>query len=125
MSRLIACTSCHRHARVSETRCPFCGAAMPKTAPARKSPAGKFGRAALVVASTAGIAAATDLAGCTNEVVVAGDAYGLPPPDVTVDHQPDQIVAGDAYGLPADAFPPPDADDAGDGTTGDADDGGG
>jgi hypothetical protein len=122
---LIACKSCKRHARATEKQCPFCGAEMPKSAPSRVTPAGKFGRAALVVASTAGIAAATDLAACSDNVVVAGDAYGLPPQDVTLDKQPDQIVAGDAYGIPADAFPPPDSGDGGDGSSGDAGDGGG
>lgn len=123
MSRLIACAACHRHARASEKKCPFCGASMPKAPPVRGTPAGKFGRAALVVATTTGVAGAIDLSGCSDgHNIIAGDAYGIAA-DVTLDH----VTAADAYGIAFDSGPDakdadaaPDAADA----APDADDGG-
>ncbi len=50
MSHLVPCSSCHRHVRVAEDRCPFCGAAraaeLREMAPA-PLPKRRLGRAAL------------------------------------------------------------------------------
>lgn len=105
MNRLIACTSCHRHMRTSEPECPFCHAPLPKGAPTRGTPVGRFGRAAIVVATTAGVAGAVDLAGCSDgPPIMAGDAYGL-----AMDVKNDYITAADAYGIAPDVIPPFDA----------------
>ena len=122
MSDLIACSSCHRHARTSDVRCPFCGVEMPKTVPVRARAAGRFGRAALIVAGATGVAA-VDLAGCGDKVIMAGDAYGadVSIPDV---HSPFEdaaeasvMDASDAQSDAEDAAP--DADDAAADATGD------
>jgi hypothetical protein len=108
---LIACASCARHVRVSDGRCPFCQAELPKAAPVRGTPIGTFGRAALVIAGAAAGAAVPLAAGCSSEPpIVVGDAYGLPPPDV--------LIVGDAYGLPPPDVRPPPVDDGGDGGDG-------
>ncbi len=108
MSRLIACSSCRRHVRMSDAACPFCRAPLPKTVPSRGRPVGRLGRAAIVVATTTGVAgaAAVDLSGCGDAPIMAADAYGLDAPD-------DFVTGADAYGIPFDQFVP-DARDAGD-----------
>jgi hypothetical protein len=103
---------CARHVRPSETHCPFCQAALPKAAPARGTPLGTFGRAALMIAGATAGAAVPLVEGCSSEPpVIIGDAYGAPPQDVP--------IVGDAYGLPPDdRWAPPlpnDGGDAGDG----------
>jgi hypothetical protein len=50
MSHLVPCLSCHRHVRVAEDRCPFCGAeraAELRAAAAPALPKRRLGRAAL------------------------------------------------------------------------------
>ena len=80
---------------------------MPKAPPVRGTPAGKFGRAALVVATTTGVAAAIDLSGCSDgHNIIAGDAYGIAA-DVVTDH----VTMADAYGIAFDGGP--DAKDGG------------
>jgi len=110
-ARLIACDACHRHARVTENKCPFCGAAMPTRQPTRGTSAGRIGRAALIVAGAAG--AAVGAASCGDvPVIIAGDAYGLPPPDAADVAHDSPIIIGDAYGLPFDSGPDVGSSDA-------------
>jgi hypothetical protein len=50
MSHLVPCSSCHRHVRVAEERCPFCGAERAAELRASAAPAlpkRRLGRAAL------------------------------------------------------------------------------
>ena len=110
---LVACPSCHRHARLSEPRCPFCGSDLPTSPPPRRAPAGKIGRAAIIAASTGVVVTAAELS-CSDGVIMAGDAYGV---DVTFDISNDHVVAADAYGVLFDQAAPdadaePDASDA-------------
>ena len=118
MSRLIACTSCRRHVRTSDAACPFCGTSIPKIEPSRGRPVGRLGRAAIVVATTTGVAgaAAVDLTGCgdapittdaadvtndvTDDFITLADAYGLP---FLPDADADAPTMGDVYGMPPDS----------------------
>jgi hypothetical protein len=104
MSELIACPSCHRHARASEARCPFCGVAIPVAPRVRRRRAGTFGRAALIAASTTGVAAGS-LGACSDQVIMGSDAYGI---DVSI---PDVHHDGPTLDVEVDA--PIDAADAG------------
>jgi hypothetical protein len=66
-------------------------------------------RAALVVGALSGAAAA----GCgetpaPDDVVTAGDVYGVPADGPDGGAQPDVITAGDVYGIPADRADPAD-----------------
>jgi hypothetical protein len=57
--RLRPCPICSRHARVSESVCPFCGASLGeafRTAPPSRRPSGRLARAALVSLGTGAIA---------------------------------------------------------------------
>jgi hypothetical protein len=78
-ARLIACPSCSRHVRTSESACPFCKGELPASfasLPAPRPPSERLSRAALYAfgASSIGLAAA-----CTNSTTVL---YGGPPPGV-------------------------------------------
>ncbi len=77
-ARLIPCSSCDRHFRLSEAACPFCGASTPAPsdlAPVVPPPAKRLGRAALFAfgAAAAGVVA---VAGCGDDSTVA--LYGAP-----------------------------------------------
>jgi hypothetical protein len=94
---LAPCTACARHVRRTETRCPFCGAAVAFASPAR-GPSERLGRAALFAFGTA---VATSAIGCgtkTNLGVGAGEVI-------------DSAVDRDAGGVPVlyGGAPPPDA----------------
>jgi hypothetical protein len=54
-SHLVACPSCARHVRVSESACPFCRAGLTaefRSTPARQAPRARLTRAALFVLGT-------------------------------------------------------------------------
>lgn len=78
MQRLVLCSSCSRHRRVSEAKCPFCGAAA-RPAPARsarttarpRATRGGVSRAALLFFGFGAVHAAS--AGCEDDVNVADD----------------------------------------------------
>src|SRR5262245_35529830 len=67
MERLEPCPACRRHVRVSEQRCPFCGADVRALAalPARQLPTQRLGRAALFAFGVGATAAGS--AGCVEE----------------------------------------------------------
>jgi hypothetical protein len=74
-ARLIACPSCSRHVRTSESACPFCKGELPASfasLPAPRPPSVRLSRAALYAfgASSIGLAAA-----CSS---TATPAYGAP-----------------------------------------------
>jgi hypothetical protein len=113
-SRLVPCSSCQRHVRVSEAACPFCGASIADAAqspPAVRMPATRLARAAIFALGTLGAGATAAAPGCggttTGTGTPSGDAgedagnieppYGaLPPfPDAS-DDGGGQVVA--AYG---------------------------
>ena len=91
------CVGCARHIRVSESSCPFCGAALDpvfRASPAPRPPAGRLARAALFAATTgttlavgaittvAVSSATVDCGGKSEEPpanLMSYDAYGLPP----------------------------------------------
>src|SRR5689334_224888 len=89
---LVACPTCSRHVRTTETACPFCAAALPRTHVARKSAPRRLDRAAAFF-----FGASVTLGACTGEVTDEKGAsgmhdggpeddgsvsahYGLPPP---------------------------------------------
>jgi hypothetical protein len=95
-ARLAACSSCARHIRVDEERCPFCGVTCPDAFASSRTPEppprglsraelSGYARTAARVAATVGSGAAIAIAlSCCdhprsddNEVAV----YGGPPPD--------------------------------------------
>ena len=60
--RLAPCTDCHRHVRLSEASCPFCGAVLASlVAPTRRMPPRSLGRAAIFAV---GSALASSASGC-------------------------------------------------------------
>lgn len=71
MSDLEPCPSCRRHVRLSESACPFCGAAIEASAP-RSLAGGRLTRAAVF----AGAALATAAAGCGGKQKSGGDGTG-------------------------------------------------
>jgi hypothetical protein len=98
--RLIACASCARHVRVSESSCPFCAHPLPaelRAAAPPRPPPRRLGRNALYVFGLASVA----LTGaCGEEVFTTVDAaYGGPPVE---DAQPEDVgFGGVLYGAPA------------------------
>ena len=77
MSHLLPCGSCHRHIRVSDERCPFCGVALSleqRASAPPVMPGRRLGRAALFAfgATMMGVAACSDDSG-------AGKDAGNPP----------------------------------------------
>jgi hypothetical protein len=128
--RLLACPGCARHVRVSESACPFCGAALPDSFGAGDAPRkpARLTRAALyALGATSLTIAATASAGCGTSGGGSGDsgsdqmavaAYGCPPDacgPAREDGSPGDAGPGDdgpgdmdvtaAYGGPGDAFP--------------------
>jgi hypothetical protein len=104
---LRACSTCQRHVREHETRCPFCDSEL-APAIARSVPdVSRMSRAARLAVGAA-LAAAT-LPGCTKTSSEAPDSniaqpYGAPP-------QPTETAIAQPYGAPPE--PPPEASDAG------------
>jgi hypothetical protein len=81
-SRLVPCSACDRHVRLSEEECPFCGAAMgvdgiPQIV---ARPKHRLGRAALFAfgAAAAGVVA---IGGCGDDDGSIVSPYGAPPAD--------------------------------------------
>lgn len=98
---LRACSSCQRHVRDHETRCPFCSAVLP-AAPARQIPdVSRLSRAARLAV---GAALAASLPACKGSDSSIAQPYGVPPTP------PDAAVA-QPYGAPPE--PPAPASDAG------------
>jgi hypothetical protein len=106
MARLLACPSCARHVRDSESSCPFCQAAMGsllRETPLRAAPAGRMSRNALYAF---GVASVTLAAACSGKVSTgSGDsgpdsmavaAYGCPAGCEEVDARPDTNESTDA-----------------------------
>jgi hypothetical protein len=113
-ARLLVCPGCSRHIRLTEERCPFCGAPCPDSfasVPAPEAPPRGLSRArllrfgALAVAGVGGSVAT--IVGCSSSGM---PPYGIPP---------DCNVCGDASGAPPDSALDSKADaaasDAGDG----------
>jgi hypothetical protein len=75
MSQLIPCPSCHRHHRVGEPVCPFCGTALPtgQSIPSSTTSLARMSRAALIAAGAAWLGAGA----CENSI---SPPYGAPPP---------------------------------------------
>jgi hypothetical protein len=98
MIALRPCPSCARHARVSETTCPFCGTRFEKafrTFTSPQTPAARLSRAALFAVGAGGIVAA-----CGGS---AQPAYGaVPPASVDCDAEP---AACEPTGSVSDAGP--------------------
>ena len=70
MSPLSPCSSCNRHVRVEETRCPFCAAALPGRASVeRVLPRGRLSRATLIAAG----ATLAGLSACSSSSSGSGD----------------------------------------------------
>jgi|SRR5580692_5205875 hypothetical protein len=127
MLALRPCPSCARHARVSETACPFCGARLGEAfctfAPPR-APAARLSRAALFAIGAAGFVGGAASCGSS-----ASSAYGgCPPNECVITPEADaEASAGSAPDSANDVTnaPPPDAapeaGSAGDASAGDAD----
>ena len=126
---LKACPSCARHARISESVCPFCGSALPasfRTPPPIGSPARRLTRAALLSLGAAagavglleacsgddnggGQSPGTDAGpGEAGHVISFADAYGIaldqtaqePEGGARDQYAPDHMVSfADAYGI--------------------------
>jgi hypothetical protein len=74
MNDLLLCTSCKRHFRASEARCPFCDAAAPAPLPFRAAPRG-LSRAKLYALHAAALATGVAIAAaCGGDVVQGSDA---------------------------------------------------
>lgn len=133
-SRLVACPSCARHVRVSETACPFCGSVLPdslREGVPPQPPRVRLTRAALFAFGTGTLALAPACSSSSApDTSVFIPPYGIPPiPDAAGnDGAIDDATVGvdSAYGLPAIDYDATEGD-AGDGratSLGDAADGG-
>ena len=96
-AHLRACPSCARHARVSETACPFCGAEFDqafRSSPEPQGPRVRLARAALVAfgALGTGSIAATPACGSSSEPLYGGVPIMMEP----VDGSATQDDSGDA-----------------------------
>jgi hypothetical protein len=96
-ARLLACPSCARHVRVTESACPFCAASLPEAfaaAPAPRAPTKRLSRAALYAFGATSITVA---AACSSgSGTPAGDTDGS-----TADAPPDSPSAMPLYGAAA------------------------
>jgi hypothetical protein len=97
MVALRPCPVCSRHARVSETACPFCGARLGEafgTLAAPRKPAARLSRAALFAMGAGGL------------VVACGGSTTLQPPYGTqaIDCDAESVACGTA-GMGSDAGP--------------------
>jgi hypothetical protein len=96
-ARLLACPSCARHVRATESACPFCAASLPATfaaAPLRLPPTKRLSRAALYAVGATSITVA---AACSSSSgTPAGDTDGS-----TADASPDSPSAMPLYGAAA------------------------
>ncbi len=110
--RLVPCTGCSRHVRLSEPHCPFCGSGLPSEAelpPLVTPPQGRLSRAALFAfgAAAAGVVA---VSGCGDDSSVplygapadTGAAFDSGTPDASPDGAADAATDA-AADAPADA----------------------
>jgi hypothetical protein len=110
-THLVACPSCSRHVRVSESACPFCGGGLPaslRDAPAPRAPRTRLTRAALFAFGTGGMAltpACSSSSSSGQQPPVVDAAYGGPPIDAS-----EESAMALYGGPPMDATP---GDDAG------------
>jgi len=108
-AHLRACPSCARHARVSETACPFCGAEFDqafRSSPEPQGPRVRLARAALVAfgALGTGSIAATPACGSSSEPLYGGVPIMMEPVDGSAAQDsgdagstaPSEASAGDA-----------------------------
>jgi len=116
-ARLLACPACSRHIRLTEERCPFCGAPcaasfasspLPVPPPRGHTRAGLFRFGALAVAGVGGSAALATMVGCSNTTV----PYGVPP-DCNVCDSGMDSKADATLDASSDALETNDADDTG------------
>jgi hypothetical protein len=108
------CPSCARHARVSETACPFCGARLGeafRTFVPPRAPTTRLSRAALVAIGAAGFIAGSVDCGSGDGSASSGPGGEAGSADVTTTSMPD---AAPEAGSPVDAS----AGDADAGATG-------
>ena len=93
MAKLRPCTECQRHVRRSETRCPFCDAALAEVSAGSKIPGTPLSRAAIIFGAATVVAACTSggpdtpgpssssggsSSGNTSSSSGAAPAYGVP-----------------------------------------------
>jgi len=92
--RLSPCTSCGRHVRETETKCPFCDA--PFAAPmASREPTTRLGRAAMFAFRATAVAAISTTAACGDDrtpqqpqETIVMQPYGAPPMPPTTTEPP-------------------------------------
>jgi hypothetical protein len=93
MTHLVACPSCTRHVRVSESSCPFCHHALSdavRATPEPRGPAVRLSRGALYAFGVGALTVATACSSSSPAQVIV--PYGVPPqPDCIF---PDGIVEG-------------------------------
>ena len=92
--RLFPCSSCDRHVRVEDPRCPFCGAVVLTPRPSVPwAWVGSLTRAAIFVGATMAASACGGEGESTEEVVVPPETiaqpYGAPPIEVPVEEPTD------------------------------------
>jgi hypothetical protein len=99
-AHLRACPSCARHARVSETACPFCGAAFDqafRSTPEPQGPRVRLARAALVAFGALGAGSLAATTACSSSTSAPEPAYGgTPVMTEPVDGSATQDDSGDA-----------------------------
>jgi hypothetical protein len=121
-ARLLACPSCSRHVRATESACPFCAGSIPasfRDLPAPRPPGRRLSRAALYAIGATSLGLAT---ACSGSVSNIGDAspdgsgeeagqplYGAAPAYGAFPEGGGDEMGHTLYGLPADAEPPFDA----------------
>src|ERR1051326_8322330 len=80
MAWLVACPSCNRHLRTSESTCPFCNAdvrAAIANTPPRPIPTGHLSRAAMMAFAAAHLGVAACGGDARTDIGVPAPAYGL------------------------------------------------
>ena len=108
---LVPCSACNRHARTTESACPFCGGALTRARPRRRADK-RLGRAGLVIASLV-------LGACGS-----GQPQVEDPPEGDPEQMPEDPNVVAMYGAPApepgevdpgegEPAPPEDQDDGG------------
>jgi len=130
MNHLVPCPECHRHVRVSETECPFCGRSLDLAgSPEPVLPRERLSRAA-TFAFSATLASATALAACSGTDAPV-PVYGGPPAEggaANVAGGAGTGAAGSSNGVggaPVAVYGAPAAGGLGTGNTGSNDAGGG
>ncbi|MCB9570480.1 MAG: hypothetical protein H6709_00165 [Kofleriaceae bacterium] len=91
MSDLAPCPACHRHVRVDEPACPFCGGETPAATP-RPASRTRLSRAAVFAGAALAAGGAATSAGCGGKAKPADDntiTIGNSAPDAGVAEPPD------------------------------------